>query len=270
LDNNGKKVWVLIVNINPGGPNKGSASQYFLGDFDGKTFSPLTTETKWADYGPDEYAGITWSNTGNRRIFLGWMSNWMYANQVPTKSWRSAMTLPRDLKLKQVGNDLLLASSPIPELSHIESKPVIVENLTVDKELDLGSKIPVVKLPCRINLELAAAKDFQFSISNELGEELLIGFDTKQNQYYIDRTNAGKKDFNKEFAAKHVAPRFISNDKMSLSLIIDVASVELFGDDGLSVMTSIFFPNKTYNKITVQAPAQLTIKKLEYIKLKSF
>src|SRR5258705_1699538 len=85
LEYDGKQIWVLIVNLNPGGPNKGSATQYFLGDFNGKSFLPFNTETKWLDYGPDEYAGVTWSNTGERKIFLGWMSNWLYANVVPTE-----------------------------------------------------------------------------------------------------------------------------------------------------------------------------------------
>jgi len=89
-----KKMWVLIVNINPGGPQGGSATQYFTGDFDGKAFKPNRSDTRWIDQGTDEYAGVTWSNTGNRRIFLGWMSNWEYATSVPTKAWRSAMTIP--------------------------------------------------------------------------------------------------------------------------------------------------------------------------------
>ncbi|HZH37827.1 MAG TPA: glycoside hydrolase family 32 protein, partial [Flavisolibacter sp.] len=97
LEYNGEQVWVLLVSINPGGPNGGSATQYFTGRFDGKTFTPLQTDTQWIDYGPDNYAGITWSNTGKRKIFLGWMSNWQYAAAVPTQTWRSAMTIPRDL-----------------------------------------------------------------------------------------------------------------------------------------------------------------------------
>ena len=100
LDDNGKQRWVLIVNLNPGAPNKGSGTQYFVGDFDGKTFTSDQTDTRWMDYGPDNYAGITWSNTGKRKIFFGWMSNWMYANLVPTETWRNALTIPRDLKLK--------------------------------------------------------------------------------------------------------------------------------------------------------------------------
>ncbi|MEO6733864.1 MAG: glycoside hydrolase family 32 protein [Ferruginibacter sp.] len=266
LDDNGKKVWGLIVSINPGGPNKGSATQYFLGDFDGHTFSPFSTDTKWADYGPDDYAGITWSNTGDRKIFLGWMSNWLYAQKVPTEKWRSAMTIPRELKLKHVGNDLLLASQPVPQLSKIQSKPVVVQNMKVTKSTDISGKTGTVKLPCRINLEVDQIKDFSLVISNDIGEEIVVGFDKKQNQYFIDRTTAGKKDFHNEFAARHIAPRFTKSAKMNMILVIDVSSIELFADDGLSVMTSLFFPNAPYNKISIRS-AGIVIKKMEYLNL---
>lgn len=100
----GDNVWVLMVSINPGGPNKGSATQYFTGKFDGKNFTPFQTDTRWIDYGTDNYAGVTWSNTRDRKIFLGWMSNWQYARVVPTEKWRSAMTVPRDLNLEKIGD----------------------------------------------------------------------------------------------------------------------------------------------------------------------
>src|SRR5690606_13045000 len=93
LDLDGKKIWVLLVSINPGAPNGGSGTQYFTGDFDGKTVVPHSTESKWIDYGTDNYAGVTWSNTGNRKVFIGWMSNWQYANVVPTVEWRGATTM---------------------------------------------------------------------------------------------------------------------------------------------------------------------------------
>ena len=126
-----------------------------------------------------------------------------------------------------------------------------------------------VKFPCRINLSLDEIKDFSLVVSNDMGEELVIGFDKKQNDYFIDRTKSGKTDFQKEFAGRHVAPRFTNNSKMNISLIIDVSSVELFADDGLTVMTAIFFPNKPYNKIHIQSPANILIKKMEYIRLKN-
>jgi len=269
LNDNAKKVWVLIVNLNPGGPNGGSATQYFLGDFDGKTFTPSHTDTRWLDYGPDEYAGITWSNTGNRKIFLGWMSNWQYANLVPTKTWRNAMTITRDLKLKHVGNNIFIASQPVPELSKIQSKPVVVQNIKVTNRIDIAKKTGAIKFPCRLNLALDEIKDFSLVIANDAGEEIVIGYDKKQNQYFIDRTKSGKIDFQKDFAARHVAPRFTDNGKMNLSLVIDASSVELFADDGLTVMTEVFFPNKPYNKIHLQSPDNAVIKKLEYINLKS-
>jgi fructan beta-fructosidase len=269
LDHNGKKIWVLIVNLNPGGPNGGSATQYFLGDFDGTNFTPADTTTRWLDYGPDEYAGITWSNTGDRKIFLGWMSNWLYANKVPTEKWRSAMTIPRDLKLKQVDGNLLVASRPSKELMKIQAKPVSLQNVKVSKSLDLSTKAGKVSIPCRIDLSMDKAAALSIVLSNDQGEEVVIGYDKTANQYFIDRTRSGKVDFHKEFAARHVAPRFAKNNKMDMTLVIDVASVELFADEGLSVMTEIFFPTKPYNKISIQSADGALIKKLDYARLNS-
>ena len=269
LNDNGKNVWVLIVNINPGGPNKGSATQYFLGDFDGKKFTPNSKDVKWIDYGPDEYAGITWSNTGKRKIFLGWMSNWLYANKVPTIKWRNAMTLPRELKLMHVGNELLIASQPVTELSKIQSKPITAENISATNSLNIAEKTGKGQFPCRINIVMNKIKDFSLVLSNELGEVLVIGYEKNKNQYYIDRTKSGKTDFQKDFSNRHVAPRFTNNAKMNLSLVIDLSSVELFADEGLTTMTEIFFPNKPYNDIYIKSAGSFTIKKLEYISLKS-
>jgi fructan beta-fructosidase len=269
LRDNGKTTWVLVVNLNPGGPNKGSATQYFLGNFDGNTFTPSGTDTKWLDYGPDEYAGVTWSNTGNRRIFLGWMSNWLYANLVPTLRWRNAMTIPRELKLKHEGKEVFVASAPVYELSKIQSNPVYKENLAVKKSLDLSALSGKITFPCRINLTLEEIKDFSLVLSNDLHERVIIGYDKKLNQYFVDRTSSGKVDFQKEFAAKHSAPRLTNNPEMNISIILDESSVELFADNGLTVMTEIFFPGKPYSHIHVEAKDRILFKKLEYMELQS-
>ena len=269
LDDNGKEVWVLIVNLNPGGPNGGSSTQYFIGDFDGNKFTSSQKDAKWLDYGPDDYAGIIWSNTGKRKIFIGWMSNWLYANLVPTETWRSAATISRELKLKHSGNDILVASQPVPELSKIQSNRIIAENIQVTKSIDIATKTGKVSLPCNLNLNLEEIKDFSLVLSNDMGEEIVIGYDKKNNQYFIDRTKSGKTDFHKDFAAKHVAPRLTENSKMDISLVIDVSSVELFADDGLTVMTEIFFPNKPYNQIHIQSGDSILIKKLVYAGLSS-
>jgi fructan beta-fructosidase len=269
LDNNGKKIWVLVVNLNPGGPNKGSATQYFLGDFNGNKFTPSGTDTKWLDYGPDEYAGITWSNTGNRKIFLGWMSNWLYANLVPTEKWRNAMTIPRELHIKQVGKEMYVASEPVHEMGKIQSQPVSKENFSVIKNYDLSALTTKVTFPCRINLSLEEIKDFSLVLSNDLHEKLIIGYDKKLNQYFIDRTSSGKVDFQNDFAAKHSAPRLIGNQKMNMSVILDESSAELFADNGLTVMTEIFFPGKPYSQVHIETNESVSFKKLEYMKLQS-
>jgi fructan beta-fructosidase len=269
MDDNGKKVWVLIVNLNPGGPNGGSATQYFIGDFNGSRFTPIDTSTRWLDYGPDEYAGITWSNTGNRKIFLGWMSNWMYANVVPTVKWRNAMTIPRELKLKRVGKEIHVASVPVAELSLIRSKPVTWQNVQVQKTFDVTKKTGKIFFPGRLDLSLEKPDDFTIILSNDAGEEVIIGYDKQQQQYYIDRTKSGKTGFQKDFAGRHSAPRIGKKSSMDLSLIIDVSSIELFADEGLTVMTEIFFPTEPFKHIRIQSPRNTTIKKIEISSLKN-
>jgi fructan beta-fructosidase len=243
LNYEGKKHWVLVVNLNPGGPNGGSATQYFVGNFDGHQFTPYQTETKWMDYGPDEYAGITWSNTGDRKIFLGWMSNWQYANLVPTKSWRSAMTVPRELRLEKVGETFLVASKPVDELTAITEHAASVKAGTSNQ----------LEGPAKLELKAGTADNINITLSNSRGQKVVIGYDKTSNNYFIDRTSSGKVSFEKGFAAKHTAPRFTTKAGLDITLIIDKASVELFADDGLTVMTEIFFPDEDYSTINVQA-----------------
>ena len=269
FDDNGKQVWALIVNINPGGPNGGSATQYFLGDFDGKTFTPFDNDTKWIDYGPDEYAGVTWSNTGNRKIFLGWMSNWSYAQLVPTEAWRSAMTLPRNLNLIHVGNDMYIASKPVVELNNIAGNPQMINNISISQQLDLSQQLKNFQLPCRLEFNVQDAKGFSIVFSNDKNESLAVGYDDVQKQYYINRSKSGEVDFEKSFSEERVAPRISIAKTIHVTLIADVSSVELFADDGLSVMTEIYFPSQPFNKIQLQSTNSAEINNLIYTGYKS-
>jgi fructan beta-fructosidase len=235
-----KTIWVLISNINPGGPNKGSATQYFIGDFDGKSFLPFDHDIRWADFGPDEYAGITWSNTGERKIFTGWMSNWLYAQLVPTEKWRSALTIARELTLREVNGKYYLASMPVQELDKYKGRLI---NEIQKKQNFNGTAI--------IEAENVPNDDFSIMLSNENGESVLIGYSKSSNQFYIDRTKSGNTQFHKEFAQVSKAVRISNSSTMNFKLVIDVASVELFADDGLSVMTSIYFPSTPFNTITM-------------------
>ena len=268
LDYLGQQIWVLLVSINPGGPNGGSATQYFTGQFDGKTFTPYQTDTRWVDYGPDDYAGVTWSNTGNRKIFLGWMSNWQYANVVPTETWRSAMTIPRNLSVEKIKDKFLLRSQPVPELDQLAGNTVNLENIEAGN-YDLTSKIGQLSGLARIKLNADTIDDFTLTLSNSAGQKLVLGYEKATNNYFIDRSASGKTDFEKGFAATHKAPRLSDKPQTDLTLIIDNASVELFADNGLSVMTEIFFPDSLYSNVSLQSPGTFLIKSLKFEKLKT-
>ncbi len=268
LEYGGKKVWVLIVNINPGGPNGGSGTQYFIGDFDGHQFIPYQTDTRWLDYGPDEYAGITWSNTGTRKIFLGWMSNWQYATVVPTETWRSALTVPRDLSLEKIGEKYLIRSTPVPELDRIGEATDGLKNMDA-RELDVTATTGMFNGATRVHLTADSITTFSITLFNEAGQKVVIGYDKSSNRYFIDRTLSGQVKFEKGFASRSEAPRFSNQQAVDLTLVIDVASVELFADGGLTTMTGIFFPDHPFTKIKIQSPSVFKISGLQYSRLHS-
>lgn len=262
VDGNPKnKKWVMLVSLGNAAPNGGSGTQYFIGSFDGKTFkneNPPET-THWVDYGTDNYAGVTWSNISpkdSRRIFLGWMSNWKYAQNVPTEKWRSAMTLPRTLSLKSTEKGLKLVSNPVKELDILRGKlDIAITPQTIEGETKPKTtlKKTVSGGELLLEFEKGSAADFGVKISNSKGEYVLIGFDKTANQYYIDRTQSGKSSFSKDFAGKHFAPRFSNANTIKMRLIFDRSSVELFADDGLTVMTDVFFPNEDFNEASFYA-----------------
>lgn len=261
LNYHDKKIWVLIVNLNPGGPNSGSGTQYFVGDFDGHRFVPFDNDTRWLDYGPDEYAGVTFSNTGNKKIFIGWMSNWQYGQLVPTEKWRGALTVPRELFIKNVNGKYLLASVPINELDKLASRSFKFNNI-IATNFDLTSKTKALTGPAIIKISSDNIKNFLITLSNSLKQRLIIGFDQSNNEFFIDRTESGNVGFEKGFAKKNTTPRFSKAQQSDITLIIDNASVELFADGGLSVMTEIFFPGENYSSITFQSKEKLNIKSL--------
>jgi len=265
--------WVLIVNINPGAPNGGSGTQYFLGQFDGKNFvldnsfkAQLTGQSTmpgsvkkgegiWLDYGKDNYAGITWSNvpeSDGRHLFIGWMSNWQYANVVPTEKWRSATTVARTLTLENTPAGLRVASQPVKELQNIYGTTHKLTAQTVTNAFDISEKLSLNTPTFETNLDLelaGAAAGFAVELANTKNQRILIGYDAASNRYYIDRTQSGNNDFSKEFAGIHYAPRIATGSKFPVKLLVDVASVELFADNGKTVMTEIFFPDEKFTRL---------------------
>lgn len=261
LELNGKTHWVLLVSINPGGPNGGSATQYFTGDFDGKRFKPDAEKQKWMDYGTDNYAGVTFSNTGARKVLMGWMNNWNYANVVPTKTWRGATTLPRDLTLKKVGEEIYLASTPVKEVSKLEKLVFERNGLNGINSLDLSAGLIEGK-GTKIEMQVTSPGDFSIELGDGKNQRLIIGFEQNKG-YFIDRSNAGNGEFENNFAKKHFSPRISNADYKKIVIFIDAASVELFADDGLTAMTEVFFPVQKNTSLRLKSSKIMNLKSIE-------
>ncbi|MDX2249661.1 MAG: glycoside hydrolase family 32 protein [Bacteroidia bacterium] len=251
------KKWVMLLSINPGGPNKGSATQYFVGDFDGKTFisdNPGDVSL-WLDYGTDNYAGVTWSDvpaSDGRRLFIGWMSNWLYANRVPTDPWRSAMTIPRTLQLVSTEAGVRIKTEPVAELGLIRGEEKNIPPQTISGAMpitkDSGN---LAELVLSFDTKGTTATEFGVELTNGKGEKVRIGYEKAGNRFYIDRRQSGRNDFSEEFAGIHYAPHSGETTTLSLHLLVDVASVELFAQEGLVVMTEIFFPSEPFTQMNL-------------------
>lgn len=234
--------WMLLCNINPGGPFGGSATQYFVGQFDGHKFTCESAPevTKWMDYGKDHYATVTFDNAPDgRRVAMAWMSNWQYANQVPTMQYRSANSVPRDLDLYEYEGQTYCGVTPSPELAAARPKKA-TKTLTEACEM-------VVTLRGNATITLA----------NDKGEQVVMTYDEKSRTFAMDRTKSGQKEFSDDFAALTVAP---VHGKMSqLRLFIDRSSIEAFDADGKMAMTNLVFPTKPYNKVLVKGKAKYVV-----------
>ena len=247
-----EKKWVLICNLNPGGPFGGSAAQYFVGSFDGKKFvNESPTQTKWLDWGKDNYATVTWSNApAGRCIALGWMSNWQYANNVPTTQYRSANTIARDLTLYRVGNELYLKSKPSPEIKKARAEEKKIPTFEVKGNYEVASLLADNKGAYEIEMaiENKGTSKIDFSLMNEKGEKVAMYYDVVRKQFVMDRSASGIVGFSRDFPAVTVAP-VRNTDQIHLRLFIDRSSVEAFGEEGEYVMTNLVFPAEPYNRM---------------------
>ena len=230
-----KEKWMLVCNINPGGPFGGSATQYFVGDFDGHKFTCETEPevTKWMDYGKDHYATVTFDNAPNgRHVALAWMSNWQYANQVPTQQYRSANSIPRDLGLFEYKGNTYCSVTPSEEVTAVRSKKS-------SKSLSEACEMVV-------NLK----GDATITLSNSKGEKVVMTYKAKDETFSMDRTLSGKTDFSSDFVAVTTAPVYGKMNK--LRIFIDKSSIEVFDNDGKMAMTNLVFPTKPYDKVTIK------------------
>lgn len=272
------KKWMLIVNLNPGGPFGGSGIQYFIGDFDGKAFKPDrlpdgTVPTKWLDFGKDNYALVSWSDAPQgRRTAIGWMSNWQYADQVPTMQFRSANTLPREIALFKGPDGQIYASSAVsPEVDKLRSK------LLVDvKKTSFGKKAGSFVLThdenvgCEIDMNLQAKTDapVKFIISNDKDEKITMTYNPVKSEFSVDRTESGITDFSVDFPCVTTAPTFEKDGSLSLRIYLDKSSIEVFGNDGKFVITDLVFPTDPYNSLAISSEGKVIVTALKIYEIK--
>ncbi|MDE5418095.1 glycoside hydrolase family 32 protein [Labilibaculum sp. DW002] len=266
--------WILIVSIGDGGPNGGSATQYFIGDFDGKEFVSTEKDIKWLDYGRDNYAGVTWSNVpeeDGRVLFIGWMSNWQYATLVPTENWRSANTFPRELILKKENNKYHLNSVPVKELELIREECYIIPNQDIKGNFDVANAIPFKAIPIEIDLEIVwdeQPQKFGIKLSNSVGEELEAFYSGVDESFTIDRTKLKDSSFSDAFASIDKADVSCKTG-IKLQILIDESSIEVFVNGGEVVVTDQFFSTEKFDKLEIVSGGNISVKEAKFYKLKS-
>lgn len=270
LTYNGQQKWVLLVSINPGGPGGGSATQYFTGSFDGRTFTADDSPYPlWVDYGKDNYAGVTWNNVpeaDGRRLFIGWMSNWQYAEAVPTMTWRSGATLPRELSLQ----------------AHPEGHPVLVSKVVKEIESISGDWYDAAKnnntyrlidesspYLLEITLDMPADGICSFTLENEQGESYKLTVNNRDGRLYTDRTQSGQTGFSPDFGCVLESP-LNATGSLKISVYVDYMSVETLVNDGISQQTNIVFPQTIYNRLVVNSdssvqPSAVKVRKIQSV-----
>tara|TARA_R110002153_G_scaffold62258_1_gene167473 strand:- start:2491 stop:4143 length:1653 start_codon:yes stop_codon:yes gene_type:complete len=253
IEGTDEEKWVLLISINPGAPNGGSGTQYFIGDFDGTTFTTDQTESRWIDLGRDNYAGVTYNDAPNNdRIFIGWMSNWDYARDTPTEKWRSAMTVPRKLTLRKIEGEVFLVNYPLDNMKGI------VDETFSDSQFELTKNQKEM-----IPLKYGNQSEIRFTVknpemtlyfSNEAGDNLDIVIDRKNKMLTFNRGKSGKVDFSEKFAGglQKMDMSNLPEEPVEVKILLDHSSMELFINGGQYVMTNQIFPNEFYTALTLE------------------
>ncbi len=251
--------WVLVVNINPGGPAGGSAGQYFLGDFDGARFTaeaPPEAAPRWLDYGPDYYAAVSWTGApDHERLMIGWMNDWRYAGAIPTRPWRSAQSLPRRVALRTVGGQARLVQQPVAGLEALRRTQRRLADLAVAPgERSLAPEgIGGAALEIIAEFEPGRAEAIGLKVRTGPGEETVVGYDAAAGEVFVDRRRSGEAAFHPAFAARHAAPVALVEGRLRLRVVVDWSSVEVFAQEGAATLTHQIFPRPESTGVSVFA-----------------
>ncbi|CAM3848174.1 MULTISPECIES: glycoside hydrolase family 32 protein [Paenibacillus] len=254
----GMTKWVMLVSIgdNPAYA-EGSRTQYFTGEFDGACFKPdeaSASRIRWLDHGRDNYAGVSWSDipeADGRRLFIGWMSNWKYANQTPTSGYRGAMTTVRELELEERDGVAELIQQPARELERYRRPVVSIERADA---ATVAAKLSKLRLDSyEIHAVIKADSAIAFKIRTGPEQETVIGYSGPASEVYVDRSRSGISDFHPAFPGRHAAPLKTKDEHVELRILVDRSSVEVFAGGGQIVFTDLIYPDKASMGLTVEA-----------------
>ncbi|MHA6806232.1 glycoside hydrolase family 32 protein [Salinifilum ghardaiensis] len=245
VDGGGRSRWVLIVSINPGGPAGGSAAQYFLGDFDGTTFTPDDDEVRWVDRGADFYAAQTWSGEPDgRRLWVGWLSNWDYAEQVPTEPWRGSMSVPRELGLTERSGAVELVQRPVRELEAVRGRRHGWRGSVRGEQEIPGLSGGCLDIDATFRLPGGSGGAFGLDVFATGNHRTRVGYDADAGELFTDRTASGSAQVHPDFPARHGTPLTLPDGgQLRIRLVLDRSSVEVFADDGRAVLTHLVLPD---------------------------
>jgi fructan beta-fructosidase len=260
VDGDPKKTrWVLIVNLNPGSVAGGSGTQYFVGHFDGTRFTAESPDSAlWADYGKDFYAAVSWTGVpreDGRRIWLGWMNNWQYAQDIPTSPWRSAQSVPRTLALRTTSRGIRMVQQPVRELQPLRGpRRTLAAQAIADGSASLARQgIAGTTLEIVAEFEVGTAAELGLKVRTGAQEETVIGIDPRAGQLFVDRARSGEVGFHKEFSGRHSAPLPVENGRVRVHVFVDWSSVEVFAANGEVVVTDQIFPARESDGVALYA-----------------
>lgn len=259
--------WVLTVNLNPGGPNNGSAGQYFVGDFDGKTFVSATTlteglqdpdrlrEYQWLDWGRDYYAAVSFSDAPeNRRFMIAWMNNWEYANQIPTSPWRSPMSLAREISLRITDGNLRLVQQPAGDWTTLAgSRSFSLSATTIHEGVQVLAGAAGTVQRIDVTFAPGSAEEFGLILRGDGVKGTRIGIRPDEGSLTVDRRESGQTDFHESFPSIDTAPIRTAAGSYDLTIYVDHCSIEVFAQAGQVTMTELIFPAETSTELSVYA-----------------
>ncbi|WP_067841456.1 glycoside hydrolase family 32 protein [Amphibacillus sediminis] len=254
VEGSDKTRWVLLVSVGDNPEYQtGSKTQYFVGEFDGKTFKPEHVDVRWLDHGKDNYAGVSFSDipsNDGRRIYMGWMSNWRYANQVPTKGWRGQMTFPRCLSLQEHHGQCMIRQLPVKEIERYARQVSMIDRKRIEPSQPYHIKLDEGCVDVKLKLDIARAQLLILTCKHTADQETIITFNGSTQEVSLQRQDYSHGKLPDLFEATQSMP-FYGNPELNIRLIIDAASIELFTDDGLQALTSLIYPDQPCQELVI-------------------